>query len=126
MSRQPLIKQQSNIFFFSNEYNMESIIQLILWIVECLLLNPNWVFEMIRFTLIDWDIQFKNNISDNLKKGRRLIGQYEDGIFGSLFGFRIKIIIVIFYSTGKYENLKIKFRIWVRWIRLFLIIDEQF
>jgi len=50
---------------------------------------------------------FKINFSVSLvNKGRRLMGRYDDGIFGVLLG------LAIFHYRGMCESLNIEFTIW--------------
>lgn len=44
--------------------------------------------------------------------GRRLIGLYDSGFSGGLFGLRIRIMIECFQAPGKYDNLNSALNKW--------------
>lgn len=50
-------------------------------------------------------------------KGRRLIGRYEIGMAGGLFG--LGILTEVFHCTEMYEGLSMELKIWVRWVTVY-------
>jgi hypothetical protein len=70
--------------------------------VEWPLRKPNWVCGMVDTLFMKGEIRFNTNFSQILaKRGRRLIGRYEEEVSGGLPGFKIKIIIKVFHCRGK-------------------------
>lgn len=65
-------------------------------------LNPNWVFGSILFLTIYGVIRLRISLSNILdKKGKRLIGLYEDGSSKGLSGLGNSTIFENFYKIGK-------------------------
>jgi len=73
--------------------------------VLCKDLNPNWVFGRILFLIIHGVIRLRISLSKILdKKGKRLIGLYEDGSSKGLLGLGNNTIFENFRRIGKYES----------------------
>jgi len=113
-------KAAAQYCLFSNVKATVSVKRFICQIVECLLRKPNYVFGIMFVLTVISLILFRSSFSSTLgKKGRGLIGLWDERCSGGLPCLSMTIITENFHYSGKYERQSIELNIYMRRVSVF-------